>query len=421
MLRHSPEATKRRRVLVSTIAPVIGGIPTMTRFVVRTLRAGGYEPVLAYYEPYSVTPRLSVPSFRLLRGRPGQEERREMDGCEAHAIGAWLPELEFTHYYATEIWKRLIEQSRFHVSVAGNALAALPFHQTGQPFLAWVAAGWHDDRKDRTSHFLPVRKILDTAVVGPIARRLEVSILKSGSILSLSHYTRRILEGLLGGRPITGVLPMPIDTEFFSPEADKRVPGRIGFSGRVDDPRKNVDLLLRALALVRSRRPGATALLIGGEPDERLRRRIAELDLGGAVEFLPYQSTETLRGWLRTLDVLVVPSHQEGLCIAALEAMACGCPVVSTRCGGPEEFIIDGETGTLVDSDPAQMADAICAIIDDPHLRSRLMQGARNIVVSRYSPSKARDIFWAGFNGLTSSAGGGPAHLMHGEVLSTRS
>src|SRR6185295_9323300 len=101
-----------------------------------------------------------------------------------------------------------------------------------------------------------------------------------------------------------------------------------------------------------------------------------------------------MRDKLRTLDVFVVPSHQEGLCIAALEAMACGCPVVSTRCGGPEEFVLDDETGFLVGSDPTEMADAILRILSAPKLRQRLGTAAREKVVRDYSLTKANDIFW---------------------------
>ena len=138
-----------RRVLISTIAPVTGGVPAMTRFLTRTLRAQDYEPVLAHYEPYSWSPQMSVPTLRLLQRRPTVEKRRAFDDCETYAIGAWLPEFEFTHYFATSIWKRLMDGCDAHLTVAGNALTAMPYYQTGRPFLAWLATGWRDDRKDR--------------------------------------------------------------------------------------------------------------------------------------------------------------------------------------------------------------------------------------------------------------------------------
>ena len=137
---------------------------------------------------------------------------------------------------------------------------------------------------------------------------------------------------------------------------------------------------------------------MGGEPGQRLRRRIEELDLGDAIELCVDLSPEMVRDKLRTLDVFVLPSHQEGLCIAALEAMACGCPVVSTRCGGPEEIVLDDETGYLVGFDPAELADAVCRVLLTPKLRQRLGAAARDKVVKDYSLARANNIFWNVFD-----------------------
>ena len=70
----------------------------MRRFLARTLRSQGFEPVFAYYEPYSLSPQMSVPTWRLLQRCPTTEQRQSPDGCESYAIGAWLPEFEFTNY-----------------------------------------------------------------------------------------------------------------------------------------------------------------------------------------------------------------------------------------------------------------------------------------------------------------------------------
>ena len=110
------------------------------------------------------------------------------------------------------------------------------------------------------------------------------------------------------------------------------------------------------------------------------------------IELVPHVVPAELAAWLQTLDVFVLPSHQEGLCIAALEAMACGVPVVSTRCGGPEEFVIPGQTGSLVDFDAASMADGIVAIISDVGQRQKLATGAREITQSKYTQLNAESV-----------------------------
>ena len=354
--------------------------------------------MLAHYEPYSVSPHLSVPSFRLFRNQVDTETRCGLEDYETHAIGAWLPELEFTHYLATAHWRRVMESCAAQVTVAGNALAATPYQQTGRPFLAWVATDWQGDRKDRVARFPWPRKLLDRALNAPMLRRQERRVLGAGSILALSEYTRRALDRIAGASATAGVLPMPVDADFFSARPEAVMLGRIGFSGRLDDPRKNLGLLLAALlACVKQEGVEVTALLIGGTPDEALRARIRALGLQGRVEFLPYLSHPELRDRLRTLDVFALPSHQEGLCIAALEAMACGCPVVSTRCGGPEEFVIDGDTGFLVDFDAGDMASALSRIVTDRALRERLAVGARRRVEQQYTRARAEAIFWHAF------------------------
>ena len=269
----------------------------------------------------------------------------------------------------------------------------------GRPFLAWLATGWQDDRKDRVKQFPQQRRIFDRALVAPVAARLEAAILRSGAVLALSRYTQEILDRISGTSVVRDVLPMPVDTSIFNPKAEVRARGRIGFSGRLDDPRKNVELLLESVACIRRVGGDVTALLIGGEPDQDLRRRIEQLKITDVVQFSPYVAPEPLRDLLRTLDVFVVPSHQEGLCIAALEAMACGCPVVSTRCGGPEEFVIDGETGFLVGFDPVEMADAVRRITGNDVLRERLGAGAHTLALCDYSAAKAEGVFWNAFEG----------------------
>ena len=115
----------------------------MTRFVVRNLVAQGMEPVIAHYAPYSVAPVLSVPSYKLLQRGGTRSERGIAYGKhEIHAMGAWLPELEFTHYAATGHWRQLIASCDATVAVSGNVLASTAFWQSGTPYLSWVATDW---------------------------------------------------------------------------------------------------------------------------------------------------------------------------------------------------------------------------------------------------------------------------------------
>lgn len=369
----------------------------MTRFILATLKRGGLNPILAHYEPYGMSPRLSTPAFALGLRRPGVEQRQAYGGIETHAIGAWLPELEFTHFRPGLAWRQLMDSCNRFVAVSGNVLAATPFAYSGRPFLAWVATGWQEDRRDRVRQFPMYRKLLDALLSARVLERQERKVLSSGRILALSDQTRRVLDSLVGGHIVSDVLPMPIDVQSFRPEKKRLHKGRIGFSGRFNDPRKNIGILLAAFSEVLKRMPDAELVLVGAQADAETLQRVASLGITNGVRFSGFLCGDDLIEVLQSLDVFAVPSHQEGLCIAALEAMACGCPVVSTRCGGPEEFVVDGETGYLVGFDAQEMAGAIARIIGNRQLRVRLGQTARSLVSEKYNRERCEQIFWRTF------------------------
>lgn len=369
----------------------------MLEFITDTLTANGYVPVLAYYEPYRQAPHLSVPSFRLGTRRPARVQTVALGNVEAHAIGAWLPELEFTHYQATRHWQKIMDSCSRFLGVSGNILAATPFLQTNREYLSWVATGWEDDRTDRIRNFGTLRRILDHSINAPRLRELERQLLRKGNVLALSMHTRSVLNRISKKDSCQQVLPMPIDNVAFQPDSNKVIPYRIGFSGRLDDPRKNLPLLLSAAVYLRDQVASFDMVLIGGSLPAVTGQFLQQNNLEKYVRTRPNLSKTELAQELQQLDVFVVPSHQEGLCISALEAMASGCPVISTKCGGPQEFVHENETGYLVDFDAKEMADAIRRVVGARSLRQSLSENARQWVVDNYNHSRCESIFWKAF------------------------
>jgi len=386
------------RVLISTLSAQWGGVITMLEFITSSLIANGFQPVLAYYEPYRQSPHMSVPSFRLGTRRPAHFQTTAMGDVEAHAIGAWLPELEFTHYQATQHWRKLMDGCTRFLGVSGNVLVATPFLQTNRKYSSWVATGWEDDRRDRIKSFGVLRRLLDKSINAPRLRELERQLLKSGKVLALSEHTRHVLNDISGTESCKSILPIPIDYETFRPDSQKLIPRRIGFSGRLDDPRKNLQLLLSAVVHLRKKMENFELILIGGTLPFEADRFLQQNSIARNVRTRPGLSKTELALELQQLDVFVVPSHQEGLCISALEAMACGCPVISTKCGGPEEFVLDDQTGYLVGFNPKEMADAIERILSSRSLRQRLSENARHLVVEHYNLERCTQIFWQAFD-----------------------
>lgn len=195
------------------------------------------------------------------------------------------------------------------------------------------------------------------------------------------HLIRRC--GLSPDRVV--VVPCGVDTELFRPGLQEQARATLGlgpdplvlYVGRIA-PVKGLDTLLEAMARLPD--PRARLLVVGGEADEprdgheaRLRRHAAGLGLGERARFVGSQPQERLRAYYVAADVTVLPSYYESFGMVALEAMACGRPVVASRVGGLLTTVRHGVTGFLVpDGDSRALARCLTTVLADPALRQRL-------------------------------------------------
>ena len=161
------------------------------------------------------------------------------------------------------------------------------------------------------------------------------------------------------------------------------------FVGRIQ-PLKSPDLAVQALALLG--RPDARLLIVGGasgaDGDQevaRLQQLIDQLGLAQQVQFVPPQPHHILSTYYRAADAVIVPSRSESFGLVALEASACGVPVVAAGVGGLLTLVDHGETGYLVPSrDPALFAHYLREIISHPsHAAALGARGAER--ASRYT------------------------------------
>jgi D-inositol-3-phosphate glycosyltransferase len=163
------------------------------------------------------------------------------------------------------------------------------------------------------------------------------------------------------------------------------------------EPRKQVDVLLRAIAHVRDNVPGLVALIVGsgesaGVQDQtvRLVRLSEELGLDGVVQFVGRVADEHLLDMYAAADVFALPSSSEAQGIAALEAMASGLPVVASAVGGLLGTIDDGQTGCLVPpGDVTSLASRIRELLQDRARRATMAAAARLKVERDFSWQRA--------------------------------
>jgi len=182
-------------------------------------------------------------------------------------------------------------------------------------------------------------------------------------------------------------IPCGVDTDLFTPGDRAEARRRLGLDdrpvllwvGRIA-PIKGLDTLLDTVARLREAGRDMRLLVVGGEADEptnghetSLRRRIAALGLGESVRFVGPQPQSVLPLYYAAADVTVLPSYYESFGMVALEAMACGSPVIASRVGGLVTTVRDGVTGFLVpDGDVEALAERIEILVGDPELRWRL-------------------------------------------------
>ncbi|WP_434452517.1 D-inositol-3-phosphate glycosyltransferase [Lentzea sp. E54] len=209
------------------------------------------------------------------------------------------------------------------------------------------------------------------------------------------------------------VVPPGVDLDRFTPGDQRKARERFGiaqdavvlaFVGRIQ-PLKAPDVLLRAAAEMLVRDPGLRSrlvvLIVGGpsgsgtERPKALEELAVRLGIADVVRFLPPQPGPSLAEVYRAADLVAVPSHNESFGLVALEAQACGTPVVAAAVGGLPVAVNDGMSGVLVHGhEPGEWAAAISgvALPQREHLASNAVGHAR-----RFSWDRTTDALLTGY------------------------
>ena len=185
------------------------------------------------------------------------------------------------------------------------------------------------------------------------------------------------------------VIPAGVNLDTFKPVNQSIARQRVGihekqvilYVGRIE-PLKGIDVLLEAAALL-DRSDDIRVLIVGGSPGndaelDRLKALTTELGIESMVTFTGAIKQDMLPDYYSAADVFVLPSHSESFGLAALEAMACGAPVVVSRVGGLKTFINNGETGYLVPwRCPEPFVQRLEMLLANPLLREVMGKSAR--------------------------------------------
>ncbi len=244
--------------------------------------------------------------------------------------------------------------------------------------------------------------------------RAEAQVMASADhVLTLAAIDREYMARLYGMSPAKiAVIPAGVDTALFQPLDKREARHALGlddqkvilFVGRIE-PLKGIDILLRALPILEERAhlkvliAGADSYADdelhaeGGSEQGRLEALAMTLGIHENIHFLGAVEHERLPVYYNAADVCVIPSFYESFGMVAVEAMACGTPVVASRVGGLQVTVRDGVTGYLIPWQcPEPFAERLEVLLDNEAL-ARGLGAAGRAAMERYTwPLVAQDV-----------------------------
>lgn len=297
-------------------------------------------------------------------------------GVACHRVGAFAADFEFQRYRPRKVLTQLLSEFDILQFVVGSPQWAVCAAKVARPKLIWTATTVRDDRRNQMRSAPRLRQLwmrLMTAIVERYERR---ALAMADGVFALSNYTLSKVKPLVGAG-FTRLAISGIDTDLFCPAAHNSEHYLVCV-GRLDDPRKNIPLLVRAYHSLRQQLPSAPPLwLVGPSSDHGVRAQIERLGLGDCIHLHGPVPHGQLPAIYQNAMAFVLSSEEEGLGIVLQEAMACGLPVVSTACGGPETIIEHGRNGLLVPvGDADALAGAMRRLVEDADGRRRMSLAA---------------------------------------------
>lgn len=353
-----------------------GGLAAVTDFVAGAF-GGAHLPVEERWAVRLVSPRMfhGAPEHAsplrpgsLLRG-PVARRRSTAAGHEAWDVGTVCAEFEPNRYRPRRALTALVEDCDAAIVVAGTPAIGNAMRDVRIPWVLKVASLVEEERAARLAVTRGLRGVLVRATTAATARLDTAALELAGTVVTLnSSMADRLCE--LTDRPVT-VLPVGIDTDTYHPATRRAADGPIVMVSRLNDPRKDVQALLRAYALARREHGVRHRLVLAGRhalppTDVDL---IDELGLRAVVDVVASPTDAELAALLRTGSLFALASREEGLGVVFLEAMASGLPVITTATRGAVQAV-PAEAGTLVASGPTMVRDFAAALAQGVHDRT---------------------------------------------------
>ncbi len=195
--------------------------------------------------------------------------------------------------------------------------------------------------------------------------------------IGVSAMTGNNLESLGVSSKNIRILPNGIDSKMIAGLRPSAEVCDVIFIGRLIRE-KNVDLLLEAITIIKKSMPGIKCHIIGDGPEKELLMRFAaERGIVPNTRFFGFMDYTEMISMIKSAKLLVLPSSREGFAVVAIEAFACGVPVVTIRAKRNAAcLLVNEETGRVVHPDARELGDAILGLVTDEKLRKKMSESA---------------------------------------------
>ncbi len=314
---------------------------------------------------------------------------KQIFGMNCRAIGARWAFWEPGHYsWTLKDWDRELSEFKYFIVTSGTAIAAHPLALLDKKFVAWLATPIAGDRQGRSFWPNPIRLALDAMNWNKMLKIEQEILSKVSFLLPMSSYAKKEFDKISKRTDLKSEVcgyPLEIPTNSINSGQDQRQKKCVSIA-RFSDPRKDPLTLLKAWDCVCKIIPEAVLQLVGTPPEPKILSKFKNLMDSGNLKLSGLVDEQKKFEILSNSNLAIISSLQEGLGIAGLEAASFGLPVVSTDCGGPSDYVIDGLTGFVVPvGDYQQLADRIVQVLKDKKLSAKMGEKAKVLTGYFYS------------------------------------
>lgn len=376
-----------------------GGVPSVAQFLLETaIRSRRWAVTIVSLSMHSRDPE-SISILRPFTWSRGVRTRRLCwQSQTALHVGAFLGELEFQRYRRRRALNEALSECDIVQVVAGSAAWGNAVLGLSKPVSLHVATRAIIERRRRAAALVTFADRWRAAMTR-LTDVLDDRALKNvQAIQAMNPWMLEYAERLGSCDSDIRYAPPGVDSRLFRPASTRQLQTDpyVLSVGRLDDPRKNIQLLLDAFNRLSQGVKSRLRLVLAGSsgPSDDFWRRATVLGLEKQVTYVAKPNQEALAKLYRDASAFVLASDEEGFGMVIIEAMSSGVPVIATRCGGPEGIVTDGEDGFLVNRDDAEtMARRIEVLFDDHDLNRRMGIAARATVERRFDDVVAGKAF----------------------------